>query len=213
MAHGSTAALAGFRTGDRVEAVGGRPVTTWQGWRRELRIAPGTAPVRVEVRRGRAGRVALELPAGADPDALGMEPGMDRVRPGLAGALSNAVTSFEGTVHLIRESWAILLAGRLSPRQLSGPVAIVDATVRIFRSGWEPFLGFVAFLSVNIALVNALPIPALDGGFLAMLVLEVARRRPLPQPVQAYLGRVGMIWLCLIMAGTLVNDVLRLAGH
>ena len=65
----------------------------------------------------------------------------------------------------------------------------------------------------GLAVVNFLPIPALDGGYFAFLGLEAVRRRPLPRRVQAYLGRVGMIWLCLIMAGTLVNDVLRLAGH
>jgi regulator of sigma E protease len=66
---------------------------------------------------------------------------------------------------------------------------------------------------VNIAIVNFLPIPALDGGYFALLGVEAVRRRPLTAPVQAYLGRVGIIWLCLIMAGTVVNDLLRLSGH
>lgn len=209
----SAAADAGFRAGDRVTAVAGRPVTTWQGWRREMARA-GDGPVVVDVeRRGGPRSLVLDGPAGADLAGLGVVRGLQRVRPGPGEALSHAGRSFVGTVDLIRESWAILLMGRLSPRQLSGPVTIVDATVRIFRSGWEPFLAFVAFLSVNIALVNALPIPALDGGYLALLGLEAVRRRPLSQPVQAYLGRVGMIWLALVMAGTLVNDVLRLTGH
>lgn len=213
VASGSPAAAAGLRPGDRFVAVAGRPVTTWQGWRRAV-AAVGSGPVSLEVlRRGEVRTLRLEDAAGGDTRALGLVRGVDRARPGLAGALSHAGHSFVGTVDLIRESWAILVTGRLSPRQLSGPVTIVDATVRIFRSGWEPFLSFVAFLSINIALVNALPIPALDGGYLALLGLEAVRRRPVPQPVQAYLGRVGMIWLSLIMAGTLVNDVLRLAGH
>jgi regulator of sigma E protease len=89
----------------------------------------------------------------------------------------------------------------------------VETTVRVFRTGWEPFLAFVAFLSINIAAVNFLPIPALDGGYFALLGLEAVRRRPLPHAVQAYLGRVGMLWLCMIMAGTLINDLLRLAGR
>ena len=210
---GSPARAAGLRPGDRLTGVDGRPVTTWQGWRRAV-AAAGAGPVALEVtRRGEARTLVLQAPAGGDPRALGLVRGVTRVRPDPAEAVAYAGRSFVGTVDLIRESWAILLTGRLSPRQLSGPVTIVDATVRIFRSGWEPFLLFVAFLSVNIALVNALPIPALDGGYLAMLGLEALRRRPLPQPVQAYLGRVGMIWLALVMAGTLVNDVLRLAGQ
>ncbi|MBW3535849.1 MAG: site-2 protease family protein, partial [Gemmatimonadetes bacterium] len=213
VAEGSAARAAGLRPGDRVTAVAGRPVTTWQGWRREM-AAAGEGPVTVEVRRrGGSHALVVEGSAAGDLAALGVVRGLERVRPGPAEALEHAGRSFVGTVDLIRESWAILVMGRLSPRQLSGPVTIVDATVRIFRSGWEPFLSFVAFLSVNIALVNALPIPALDGGYLALLGLEAVRRRPLSQPVQAYLGRVGLIWLALVMGGTLINDVLRLTGH
>ncbi len=88
-------------------------------------------------------------------------------------------------------------------------MTVVETTVKVFRSGWEPFL---AFLSMNIAIVNFLPIPALDGGYFALLGLEAIRRRPLSHRVQSYLGRVGMIWLCLVMAGALMNDLLRLAG-
>jgi regulator of sigma E protease len=97
-------------------------------------------------------------------------------------------------------------------RQVSGPITVVETSVHVFRTGWEPFLAFIAFLAINIAFVNMLPVPALDGGFLALLGLEAVRGRPLTAPVQAYLGRVGLIWLCLVMAGTLLNDLLRLAA-
>src|SRR5690606_23194067 len=144
--------------------------------------------------------------------AAGLGRGVLRERVGAGASMLHAAGSFGRTVEIVQESWAILFRGRISVRQVSGPITVVETTVRVFRSGWEPFLGFVAFLSVNIAIVNLLPIPALDGGYLGMLGLEAVRRRPLTAPVQAYLARVGLIWLCLVMAGSVVNDMLRLSG-
>src|SRR4029079_13317326 len=101
--------------------------------------------------------------------AVGLGRGIERTQVGLAGAGAAAGRHFAGTVDLVKESWRILFTGRLSARQVSGPVTVVETTVRDFRTGWEPFLAFVAFLSINIATVNFLPIPALDGGYFALL--------------------------------------------
>jgi regulator of sigma E protease len=194
--------------------VDGRPVHSWETWRTIVRAHPGD-PLAVTVLRAGAPQ-RLDLVPARMPDgsgAAGLGAGVERTPVALAQAGRSAGKSFAGTLDLIRDSWRILLTGRLSARQVSGPVTVVETTVRVFRSGWEPFLAFVAFLSMNIAIVNFLPIPALDGGYFAFLGLEAVRRRPVPHRVQAYLGRVGMIWLCLVMAGTLVNDVLRLTGR
>lgn len=211
---GTPAARAGFQPWDRIVAVDGQPVRSWQSWRSLVRDNPGRA-LDVTVRRA-DGQHHLSLapvrtPAGEG--AVGLGRGVERMPVGLAGAGASAGRRFSSTVDLIEESWRILFTGRLSARQVSGPVTVVETTVRVFRTGWEPFLAFVAFLSINIAAVNFLPIPALDGGYFALLGLEAVRRRPLPHKVQAYLGRVGMLWLCMIMAGTLINDLLRLAGR
>jgi regulator of sigma E protease len=211
---GTPADRAGFLPWDRIVAVDGRPVHSWQSWRSVVEASPGRS-LAVRVLRGDAERTLTVVPirAANGTGAAGLGRGVERHPVGLAGAGDSAARRFTGTLDLIRESWAILVTGRLSARQVSGPVTVVETGARVFRNGWEPFLAFVAFLSVNIAVVNFLPIPALDGGYFAFLALEALRRRPLPHRTQAYLGRVGMIWLCLIMAGTLVNDLLRLSGH
>jgi regulator of sigma E protease len=211
---GTPADRAGFLPWDRIVAVDRRPVHSWQSWRAVVEASPGRS-LEVRVLRGGAERTLTLVPIRArnGAGAVGLGRGIERTPVGLAGAGDAAARRFTGTLDLIRESWAILVTGRLSARQVSGPVTVVETSVRVFRNGWEPFLAFVAFLSVNVAVVNFLPIPALDGGYFAFLALEALRRRPLPHRTQAYLGRVGMIWLCLIVAGTLVNDLLRLSGH
>lgn len=210
---GTPAARAGFAPWDRIVAVDGRPLHSWQSWRAAVAASPHRA-LRVTVRRGAVEHELVVVPSrAADGGGVaGLGPGVERAAVGPVGAARVALRHFGSTLDLLGESWRILLSGRLSVRQVSGPVTVVETSVRVFRSGWEPFLAFVAFLSMNIAVVNFLPIPALDGGYFAMLGLEAVRRRPLPHRVQAYLGRVGMIWLCLLMAGTLVNDLMRLAG-
>jgi regulator of sigma E protease len=211
---GTPADRAGFLTWDRIVAVNGQPVHSWETWRAVIQANPERL-LHVTVKRA-DGEHQLDLVPVRSPEgtgAAGLGRGVERTPVGLAGAGVFARRRFASTLDLIKDSWRILFTGRLSVRQVSGPVTVVETTVRVFRTGWEPFLAFVAFLSVNIAAVNFLPIPALDGGYFALLGLEAVRRRPLPHRVQAYLGRVGILWLAMIMAGTLINDLLRLAGR
>jgi regulator of sigma E protease len=213
---GTPAEAAGFQERDRIVSVAGEPVHSWESWQKTVAASPEVALPVVVMRGGEQSHLTLtpllkQDATGASVGAAGLGRGVlrDRVGPGMS--LRYAAESFGRTVEIIKESWTILFKGRISVRQVSGPITVVETTVRVFRTGWEPFLAFVAFLSVNIAFVNLMPVPALDGGFLALLGLEAVRRRPLTAPVQAYLGRVGLIWLCLVMAGTVLNDVIRLA--
>ena len=210
---GTPAEAAGFELWDRIVAVNGEAVHSWQTWRTIVAASPERS-LAVTVRRVGDERTLSLVPRRAEDGtgAAGLGPGVERTPVTLAGAAGWAGRRFGSTLDLLGESWKILFTGRLSVRQVSGPVTVVETTVKVFRSGWEPFFAFVAFLSMNIAVVNFLPIPALDGGYFALLGLEAIRRRPLPHRVQSYLGRVGMIWLCLVMAGALMNDLLRLAG-
>ena len=215
---GTPAAAAGFLPKDQIVAVGGEPVRSWQAWQRHVSEGAGQRLQVKVLREGRQVELSLVPRTGEDQEGnpvgvAGLGRGVIRERVGASGAVRHAAGSFGRTLDIVRESWAIVLRGRISVRQVSGPITVVETTVRVFQNGWEPFLAFVAFLSVNIAVVNFLPIPALDGGYMALLGLEAVRRRPLTASVQAYLGRVGIIWLCLIMAGTVVNDLLRLTGQ
>lgn len=209
--------VAGIRPGDRIVAVDGAPVASWERWIHTVRQRPGE-PVATTVERDGA-RIDLEVvPAtmvrdGATLGAAGVGRGAVRPRVGPVEAVARAVSTFGRTLATVEESWAILLRGRLSARQVAGPVTIVSESLRIYRSGWETFLGFVAFLSINLALVNFLPIPGLDGGYFAMLGMEAVRRKPVPAPVQGYLARAGVIWLVLLMGASVVNDLLRLVGY
>jgi len=103
-----------------------------------------------------------------------------------------------------------LVLGQLSPRDLGGPILIGQISGEVARMGLEPFLSFLALFSINLAILNLLPIPVLDGGHLVFLLFEGVRGRPLSENVRLRWTQIGFAVLVGIMLLALANDVLRL---
>jgi regulator of sigma E protease len=103
-----------------------------------------------------------------------------------------------------------LVTGRVSATNLSGPVAIAKITYKTAETGLGEFLLFLGFISMNLAVLNLLPIPMLDGGQLAMITAERIRGRPLPESVQAGLQWAGLIMLLALMVFVVANDIRNL---
>jgi regulator of sigma E protease len=103
--------------------------------------------------------------------------------------------------------------GQVSPKELGGPLVIGQLSGRAARLGIVPFLSFMAFISINLAVFNLLPIPVLDGGHLVFLGLEGLRGgKPVPASWRIRLTQVGMVFLLALVVLVLYNDVLRLLG-
>ncbi len=117
------------------------------------------------------------------------------------------------TAKLIAESGRLLATGAIGVRQLSGPIEIARVSERTLRMSWSQFLAFVAFLSLNLAILNALPIPVLDGGHMTILAFEGIVGRPLPAGLRRYCTVAGATVIVFFMTFTLLNDLLRLFGR
>ena len=117
------------------------------------------------------------------------------------------------TAKLIAESGRLLATGAIGIRQLSGPIEIARVSERTLRMSWSQFLAFVAFLSLNLAILNALPIPVLDGGHFALLMFEGVAGRPLPAGLRRYSTVAGATVVMFLMTFAVLNDLLRLFGH
>jgi regulator of sigma E protease len=103
-----------------------------------------------------------------------------------------------------------LISGKISMRKsLGGPVMIARAAGESARGGIYSLLMFIAFLSVNLGVLNLLPIPVLDGGHLVFLGAEALRGRPLSLRVRLVATQVGMAFLILMMIYVTYNDVVR----
>jgi regulator of sigma E protease len=100
-----------------------------------------------------------------------------------------------------------LLTGGVSPRQLGGPIAITRASVSAAQSGLESLFMLIALLSVNVAVLNLLPIPILDGGQILLNIAEAVKGRPFSSRTREYILRFGLVAILLIFALSTFNDV------
>jgi regulator of sigma E protease len=106
-----------------------------------------------------------------------------------------------------------LIMGQIPLDQLAGPIGIAQISGQYASSGLLSFLGFISFFSLNVAVINLLPLPALDGGRLVFILIEVVRRRPIAIEVENKIHYWGIIFLLALMAGLTINDFWRILSR
>ena len=97
----------------------------------------------------------------------------------------------------------------MSPKSISGPIGIAHYAGDAAREGVLPFLGLMAMVSLNLAVINLLPIPILDGGVILMLLVEMVMRRDLSLRVKETLFKLGFVFLMVVMAFVIYNDIAK----
>lgn len=218
----SPAEVAGLLPGDLVVAIDGRGVREWAEMALIIEQSPGRT-IPLTVRRDESLRSLRATPAtrreynqlAADTIELG--------RLGIRSDLENGYrpltwrnASLEGAHHtaywvgeIYRFLWN-LMTGRTSVKELGGPILIGQLSGQSARLGIWPLLGFMAIISVNLAILNMLPIPVLDGGHMFLLVLEGIRGKSLTIEQRIRFSQVGLVVLIGIMILAFANDILRL---
>ena len=114
---------------------------------------------------------------------------------------------------MIVNTLRMLFSGQASPKELGGPIMIAQLAGQFAERGWTDLFYFMALISVNLAFINLLPIPGLDGGHIFITLIEGTIRRPLSVKTRMLIQQVGMVFLLLIMATVLFNDFSRLLGN
>jgi regulator of sigma E protease len=222
---GSPADRAGMKTGDRVLDADGAPVTSWLDFVNVVEHQPGR-PVPLVVRRG-GERVTLTVVPDSVPVPAAPGRFVGRIGVGVSQAATGNVPRarkgpIEAAGYGLAQTWYVtrmighfiggLFTGSASPRDVGGPILIAQLSHRMIEMGLEAFLNFMALFSVNLAVLNLLPIPILDGGQLLFLVLEAVRGRSLSYEQRMRLSQVGLVIVVAIMVWALANDVMRLFG-
>ena len=221
----SPADRGGLRGGDSIVTIGGTAVHSWSDLQRTVSASPG-APLPFEIRRAGT-RLTLRLTPVATPEKdpltgvsrsvgkIGATPADYTSREplslvaGVTGGARQTVRAATQIVGVVRG----LITREVSVRQLGGPIAITRASVSAAKSGLESLFVLIALLSVNVAVLNLLPIPILDGGQILINVAEAVKGTPFTARTKDYILRVGLAAILMIFAMSTFNDLKGLVGR
>jgi regulator of sigma E protease len=208
---GGAADRAGIRAGDIITAVNGSPAAS-SGTSPRQPLATGSHDIQVIVRRDAREHTVTIVPAGADGDV-----GYSAVTPiqlhpvGAFAGVRLGIAWTVDTAAVVLQTIQGLAMGRISPRQLMGPVGIGQLAGEAADISLTALFCIVALLSVNVGVMNLLPIPVLDGGHLFMLGVEGVTRRDLSAPARRIVTKVGLVMLLILTIVVVCNDLSRLA--
>ena len=218
---GMPAERAGLHDGDEIVKVDGMPLASGAEFPSLVQKSKGS-PLKLEVRRG-----DQTLPLEVQPQQVSTGTGAPRWQIGVGlqiGELVERRLSFVPAIVESVETNALmsrqivyvvgeLFSGNMSLKQLEGPLGIARESGRAAREGASELLSLMAMIGVNLAILNLLPIPPLDGGHILLLFIEGTIRRDLSIRVKERFVTVSMVFLLLVFAIVMYNDVLRLIPH
>jgi regulator of sigma E protease len=219
---GSPAEMAGLKAGDQVVAVAGQPVFTPEELMQAIQKRPGQKFNITVDRGGQIVTVEVLATPVREKGPLGQETEVGRIGVSIVTkALSYASYSppeavwygiertWDMTVLTTKGFWKIV-SGQIPLSNLGGPVQIASETGRQAQEGAAPLAVFTAVISVNLAVLNLLPVPMLDGGHLFFFLIEAVLGRPLSVRKRELAQQVGFVLLMLIMVLALYNDLVRI---
>lgn len=210
---GGPAAKAGFERGDIVLALNGEPALLRDKTIERIHNSPGISLVFTVERAGSLKDITVvpQGPAGAALIGVAISPyEVTRIDPTFVQAISlSASQNWEHTV-LIGRTLRGLVTRDTPVRQLMGPVGIAQLSGSAAEIGWTALFSLMAMISLNLGLLNLMPVPVLDGGHIAILAVEGIARRDLSVRVKERILMTGASLVVLLMVTVIYNDILRL---
>lgn len=214
---GSSAARAGITDGDRILGIAGQSVAAFTEVRKTIDGQPKGAPFALELERAQAdgSRTRVQLSAAVGPyqeflPGFGIQRAEHVYR--VAGFLPALEEGWRASWRFLQEGWLMLkriMNRQISSEHVGGIITISVVSHHFAESGIVALLFFLCTLSMNLAFLNVLPIPVLDGGHLFFLVVEKLKGSPVSERVMGYSQMVGIVLILSLMVYVTYNDVMR----
>lgn len=215
---GGPADLAGMQSGDRIVSINDAPVGTWNEVGGIIYESLGVELTVVWERDGEVMSAVIVPEEGEEPigttdvRTVGMIGIMRSWQNERLGAMEAVTTAFRLTganLRLIAEFFIGLATGQVSGSMVGGPIKVVQMASESARWGASYFFGFMAFMSINLFLINMLPLPILDGGHLLLMAVEKVRKRGLTEKQLMVWQQVGLVFFASLMVFLLVRDTIN----
>jgi len=215
---GQPAEAAGMQTGDRIVEINGEPIETWQELTEVIHSIPNT-PITLHFEREGI-NIEKDLVTSSQPalvdgkidtlGAIGITAEVTYEPINFFQAIGGGWQATKGVFGLIGTTLKMLATGSATMKDIGGPIFIAQLAGESARAGFATLLFLMAMISVNLAVINILPIPGLDGGHLLVIGIESIIRRPLSIKAKIAIQKVGMAFLLILMVTVIVNDIGRL---
>tara|TARA_B100000927_G_scaffold7121_1_gene5656 strand:- start:541 stop:1710 length:1170 start_codon:yes stop_codon:yes gene_type:complete len=209
---------AGVLPGDRIISINSEGISTWSDMTKIIHSNPNNL-LSFKIKRGmdildfdiKTSEYAVPSKSAIDTiGIIGIAPEVYYEDISFTKAFSNGVSQTISSFGLIIYSIQMLGSGSASISDLGGPIMIAQLAGQTAEAGITPFLTFMALLSVNLAFLNILPIPGLDGGHIFIHLIEAILRRPLKIKTRIVIQQIGMALLLMLMVTVIMQDITRL---
>ncbi|MGF6147014.1 Regulator of sigma E protease [Kingella potus] len=221
----SPAARAGLKEGDTLLSADGKPIADWLSWTDLVRQSAGRKIDIAYLRGGQTMHTAVRPEAerigGELVGRVGLAAQTDKVwdkevrfryHPSLGESVALGWKKTTGYISLTVRFFGRLLGGQASLQHVSGPLTIADVAGKTAAMGWQPYIEFLALVSISLGVMNLLPVPVLDGGHLVFYSIEWLRGKPLSESIQSAGLRIGLALMLMLMVLAFFNDITRLFG-
>lgn len=211
MMSNSPAMTAHMTVNDRIVSINGKPVNEWTDISKSLQGTANTL-VPIVVNRDGVNQELTVIPEAVGNDGravIGINPVMNSMPLNVAEAVVQSLhTTGFVLVSMVDGIWS-MITGHTNA-ELAGPIGVAQMAGQVAESGFANLLQFTALLSLNLGVINLLPIPALDGGHLIVLIIEGITRRRLPAKALQYIQMTGIVILLVLFVYATTHDISRL---
>lgn len=209
---GMSAEAVGLKAGDVILSIDGQAVVTWKDFTDKLKNVSVGQDIRLQYKRGEQVSEVTVTPKYRESDKralIGVQSSIVHESKSLPESFTMSINHTKEITVAMLEAIVNLFKEPSQTENLAGPIGIIQMSGQVAERGFIPLLNFAALLSINLGIVNLLPVPVLDGGHFVNLFIEAVRGKPLSTKAIAYTQRVGIALLLLLMLFATKNDLVR----